>query len=226
MSVTVALRALPRVLERHQERVQTALVLGLQSAARFGEGHLRKVTPKDRGMAQASWSYRKGPKNARPPTPVAWIENSSPYIGILEKGARPHPVSLEGQRAIYEWVERHFRLAGGIVLSGRDMGAGIKSDRLTNTKSRAHKVARMDYLDKLSKLGSMLEDKLVRNFPDMGKRMVPAALNIAAAIIQKIRTQGQKPGYFVRDSLPFLGEVAQREVERLFAEISRREGGK
>jgi hypothetical protein len=157
---------------------------------------------------------------------VAITFNDAPHIGVLECGARPHPVSLEGQRAIYEWVERHFRLAGGIVLSGRDMTKGIKSDSLTNTKSRAHKVARgaggAEFLDKLSKLGSMLEDNLSRNFPEMSRRMVPAALNIAAAIIQKIRKKGQKPHYFVRELLPLMTEITQVEVERLLKEEANR----
>lgn len=34
------------------------------------------------------------------------LYNDSPHAGIIELGARPHPVSLEGQEAIRGWVRR------------------------------------------------------------------------------------------------------------------------
>lgn len=219
---TVALKNLPDAYQKHATRVHEAIMRAQRSACHAGKVIVKRNTPKDRGLAQNSWQANMGPKNARPPTPVAWLSNSAPYIGILEKGARPHRVSLEGQRAIYEWVERHFRIAGGVVLSARDMGQGIKSDSLTNTKSRAHKVQRMDYLDKLSRLGAMLEDNLVRNFPDMGRKLVPAALNIAAAIIQRIRKKGAKPKFFVRALLPILLHILREETHRHLADVSKR----
>lgn len=219
---TVALKNLPDAYQKHATRVHAAIIMAQRSACHAGKVIVKRATPKDRGLAQNSWQANMGPKNPRPPTPAAWLSNSAPYIGILEKGARPHRVSLDGQRAIYEWVERHFRLAGGITLSARDMGQGIKSDSLTNTKSRAHKVARMDYLDKLTRLGAMLEDNLIRNFPDMGRRLVPAALNIAAAIIQKIRKKGAKPHYFVRMSLPILLHILRDETKRHLADVAKR----
>lgn len=210
----ISLKRLPGVLAKEFEQTRIHIAKGLRDGCRIGKTVLKRKTKKDRGMAQMGWQNHNGPINARGDMPAAWLENSTPYIGILENGARPHPVSVQGQRAIYEWVERHFRLAGGIVLSGRSMGAGIRSDSLTNTKSRAHKVARQDYLDKLTRLGAMLEDTLVRNFPEMGRRMVPAALNIAAAIIHKIRTKGQAPTFFVKGAQQELALIAQEQVEK------------
>lgn len=218
------LKQLPEIYERHNTRVREAVMRAQRSACHAGKVIVKRATPKDRGLAQNSWQANMGPKNARPPTPAAWLSNSAPHIGILEKGARPHKVSLQGQRAIYEWVERHFRLvgAGGGVMSGREVPEGVASNSLTATGSRRHKVARQNYLDKLTRLGAMLEDNLIRNFPDMGRRMVPAALNIAAAIIQKIRTKGAKPHYFVRGSLPELLNILQDETKRHLTDLSKR----
>ena len=221
---TVPIKKLPDAYQRHAERGRAAVIRAQRSACHAGKVIVKRATPKDRGLAQNSWQANMGPKNARPPTPAAWLSNSAPYIGILEKGARPHKVSLDGQRSIYEWVERHFRLVGhgGGVMSAGEIPEGVSSNSLTATKSRRHKVARQGYLDKLTRLGAMLENNLVRNFPDMGRKLVPAALNIAAAIIQKIRTKGAKPRFFVRMSLPILLQILQDETKRHIADIAKR----
>jgi len=219
---TVPLKKLPDAYQKHAARVHDACMRAQRSACHAGKVIVKRATPKDRGLAQNSWQANMGPKNARPPTPAAWLSNSAPYIGILEKGARPHKVSLDGQRSIYEWVERHFRVSSGFVFSADSFAEGVKTTSLKNTKSREHKNLRKNYLDKLTRLGAMLEDNLIRNFPDMGRRLVPAALNIAAAIIQKIRTKGAKPRFFVRMSLPILLQILQDETKRHIADVTKR----
>ncbi len=38
------------------------------------------------------------------------VENDAPHAGVIEDGARPHPVSMEGQQAIKEWAMRKLGL--------------------------------------------------------------------------------------------------------------------
>lgn len=222
MAIEVDIKRLPAVLRGREREVLRACTLGVRSAARYAVGFLLRKTPKDRGGAQHGWTlYAVAARHAKAGK-LAEVYNHNPIIGILELGARPHPVSLEGQRAIYEWVERHFRLVGhmGGVMSGSQIPAGVSSNRLTAVGSRRHKMARQNYLDKLTRLGYLLEDNLVRNFPEMGRRLVPDALNIAARIIEKIRKRGQKPLYIVRSSLEHLRDVTHAEVERKLRELA------
>lgn len=189
---TVALRNLAKTLQRHDARSRLAVNRGLRSAAHFGRAHLVSVTPKDRGMAKAAWKVHNGPINARSATPAAWVENSAPYIGILENGARPHAVSAEGQEAIFQWVLRNFRLVGS-----RMMGyAAVHGNDLH-------------------------EDQKRRTFGgvDGGETL---ARRITFLICRKIRKYGTKPGFFIRDSMELLTRVAQREVERCLREDAQR----
>jgi hypothetical protein len=38
---------------------------------------------------------------------AATLENNAPHAGIIEHGARPHPVSAEGFLNIFDWAWRH-----------------------------------------------------------------------------------------------------------------------
>lgn len=83
-------RTMPKVVQR-----------ALVTAAQRGVRHLKTVTPVDRGMAKAGWKVVNMATFNR-----VQIQNPAPYIGILERGARPHPVSDVGILAIEEWVKR------------------------------------------------------------------------------------------------------------------------
>jgi hypothetical protein len=185
---TVALKDLAKTLERHDVRTKASVNRGLRSAARFGRTHLVSVTPKDRGMAKAAWKEYDGPIDARGATPAAWVENSSPYIGILENGARPHAVSKEGQEAIYQWVLRNLRMIG----SASEGYAAVHGNDLHEGQHRRT-------------FGSV----------DGGEKL---ARQITFLICRKIRKYGSKPHFFVRDSMELLTRVAQREVERCLRE--------
>lgn len=52
------------------------------------------------GMKAKRWGSQRG---------VVQVQNRTPYAGIIELGARPHPVSLDGQRYIREWVRRNIK---------------------------------------------------------------------------------------------------------------------
>ena len=211
MSPVISMHAVGATLKRDQELRQAATLRGLRSGARRGLPILVRATPKDQGLAQISWkTVMHGSVGL-----VATNENSAPHIGILENGARPHKVSWEGIFAIYQWVERHFRLTavGGVV-------AGAAGTRFSARKSRAFKLAGQG---NLSQHGAYVMKAIMALHPEYIGRMVPAALNITGAIIWKIATKGQAPKFFVRGCLLELNHAVRAEVERCISEI--RPGG-
>lgn len=87
---------------------------------------LVRKTPKDLGQAKAGWRVSpliKGTSRSR-----VDVYNDAPHISILEFGARPHGVSLEGRVAIYEWVVR--------VIDPQASGPIRPYDRKTKTGGR------------------------------------------------------------------------------------------
>lgn len=97
---------LPEELAKRERAIKEGILRGIRNGVRRGRAMLVLRTPKDMGLAKASWydSSVGGPSTGT----VAEIWNSAPYAGILEEGARPHGVSAEGRLAIYEWARRHF----------------------------------------------------------------------------------------------------------------------
>jgi hypothetical protein len=85
-------KASPQVLER-----------GLKRAARRGQAHMPGKTPTDQGQLRNSWRVIEGAAGVR-------LENDAPHAGIVEAGARPHPVSREGIEALTGWAMRKFGL--------------------------------------------------------------------------------------------------------------------
>lgn len=93
-------------IRRDGKRAPKLIKKAMRMSARRGKAILVDRTPVDRGPLKAAWKVRTLDEGGR----FTGVENvnSSPYAGIVELGARPHPVSKEGQVAIYEWVRRHF----------------------------------------------------------------------------------------------------------------------
>jgi nucleoid-associated protein YgaU len=122
-------------------------------AARRGQALMPKKGPTDQGQLRNSWRVREVPDVA--------LVNDAPHAGIVEAGARPHPVSREGIDALTGWAMRQ-------------LGVSEKEAR-----------------------------------------------GIAFAIAARMKTEGQEPTYFIRDSLAelrdFLRPEVVRQLERLFA---------
>lgn len=217
MSTAITMRAIGDELQRHEKAQRAALLRGIRSGARRGRAILVSKTPKDRGQAKAAWStFLHGDSGL-----VASNENSAPHIGILECGARPHKVSWEGIFAIYQWIERHFRLtSGGAMVAG-----GGNKGRLTATGSRAFKRSQNAAIgysmggESLSRHGAYVQKAILATAPDYAGRLVPAACNITGAIVWKLMTQGQAPKWFVRGALDDLNRAVRQEVERCMSEI-------
>lgn len=110
------------------------------------------------------------------------VVNDAPHAGIVELGARPHPVSKEGVEAIARWVRRKLRITP-------TPPAGI-TPNVNNVSTRPRRPT------------------------------VDEALQIAQAIAQKIRREGQAPRYVMRDSLPRAVAFYKQELEALLSGVA------
>ena len=158
MGIRIQPKDLGRELRGRFKGIERDLVHAMNTSAMRGQAILASRTPRDTGRAAAGWRVRKG---------RVWgnqfgrgfvapqIENPAPHIGVLEAGARPHPVSKEGIDALASWARR----------------------RLGASKEEARKIAN--------------------------------------AIAWKIRRKGQKPTYFVRDSLDDIVDAFSDELNRV-----------
>lgn len=126
MGIPVDLHKLPEILKRTREEMRGAVLLGARNGARGGRALLVRKTPKDMGLLKASWRDTASRPGSATRAVVAEIHNDAPYAGIVEMGARPHPVSEAGQLAIFEWVKRHF-----YYFAGRDRHAFLKRRKFT-----------------------------------------------------------------------------------------------
>lgn len=55
----------------------------------------------DTGQHRGSWKIEDTQRSVN-------VVNDAPYAGIIERGARPHPVSKEGVLTIAKWVQHKF----------------------------------------------------------------------------------------------------------------------
>lgn len=186
--IEVELKDLPAALDSCERNVRRAIARGALAGAHRGRALIVKRTPVDMGPLKAEWRVKPGAVDFESGMGevLATLVNDSKYIGPVENGARPHPVSPEGWAAIYEWVRRHYRgsKSEGYKLGGkgrmRRQGAGADPNRPFH--------------------GSDPEIEAITN-----------------AIVWKIRTQGQKATYFVRNSLEDLKAVMIDELNRALA---------
>ena len=181
MAIVITFADLRRTLERHiYSLTREAPLLGATIGARKARALLVKRSPTDLGQLRASWRVRPGRLQGNA-IQMPSIENDAPHAGIVELGARPHGVNLEGRIALYEWVRRHFRFTVG------------KSKRMQRVT------------------GETFED--------------PVLNEIMWGIVAKLKREGQKPTYFVRDSLKESGDLIFASVKR-HMNRAHRKGGK
>lgn len=141
-------------------------------------------------MFKAAWKdnaeQSKGPARAGM---VASVTNDAPYAGVIERGARPHGVSEEGQRAIYEWVRRHFRFTT-TVKRGANAGKQSKPKSVT---------------------GEAFED--------------PFLSEVTFGIVMKLKREGQKGRFIVRNERPALTDAAAKDLIAEISKVSRQKPG-
>lgn len=73
---------------------------GAYWGALAGQRILALRTPRYTGTSAARWRAHRGTTKRE----LAEIHNDAPHIGIVEEGARPHPVSKDGVEALTRWA--------------------------------------------------------------------------------------------------------------------------
>jgi hypothetical protein len=178
------------VLRAHAKSFPMAVKAGAGLAAQRGRTHLVRTSPVDTGMYKNSWvvlDLAMGMESR------VTLENNAPHAGIIELGARPHPVGRAGIEALTQWVKRKI-LRGAYSGVRKNASAAPKRGRKLSATAQAYK----------AQANWTLDDE---------------AKKIAFAIAKKIEKEGQKPTYHLRDSIPklrkFLIEEINRQVERV-----------
>lgn len=182
------------VLQSHATKLPKAIQDGLLMAAHRGRALLVQKSPVDQGVYKNSWAVRE--RGADGPT----IDNDAPHAGIIEGGARPHLVSREGIEALTAWVKRHISKPK----KGRRGRGKVSTKQYGPKLPRAYgPTAPRMYGPKLpATYGPRLPN------PDAWAR------SIAFAIAAKLKAEGQKGLFIVRDNLPTLSKYMQQEVAR------------
>lgn len=100
MAINIKLGQLEQTLRRDIKARREAVKNGISSASLRGRALLTSRTPTGAtNLLKVAWQVRKAQSGYL-------IENTAPYAGVIEGGARPHPVSLEGRLAIQHWAMR------------------------------------------------------------------------------------------------------------------------
>lgn len=100
MAIRITPKELPAEL---RARVRGGPVLVRKAtylAAVRGQAYMKSVTKVDRGQLKNAWKAKRVDNGAV-------LENSAPYAGVIELGARPHPVGVYVWSLIREWVRRN-----------------------------------------------------------------------------------------------------------------------
>lgn len=123
--IRVDMDRVSRRIARDHEYTMDQVVVALERAARKGKAHMVKQTPVDQGQLRNSWKVRG-----------TLLMNDAPHAGIIERGARPHPVSREGVEAITRWVQRKLGIdAGGRLRDVR--GRFVKTSKAARRQLKA-----------------------------------------------------------------------------------------
>lgn len=85
-----------KVYRRAMRNQQKAIERGVLRAKTLGLTILVERSPVDQGQLRAAWRITED-----------GIINDAPHAGIVENGARPHPVGPAGILALTDWAMRH-----------------------------------------------------------------------------------------------------------------------
>jgi hypothetical protein len=130
---------LGRALRGEAAKVAGALERGAMRAAHRGKARLIEATDEkgvtDMGQYKSSFKVAKGPGIGQyGHGATATLINEAPIAGIVELGARPHPVSEDGIIAIARWAER--KLGVGAVHGPVHVRVHGPTGRVTTRKPR------------------------------------------------------------------------------------------
>lgn len=103
MSITIEAKDAARFLKKLDAAARAKARVALIRGAERGRAIMVRRTPVDTGATRAAWKVFLSALGNE----VARLSNDAPHVGVLELGARPHPVSDVGILAIERWVARH-----------------------------------------------------------------------------------------------------------------------
>lgn len=115
MIIRTTPRGVAKAIKAHSKRTKMAIVDGATAGAHRARAIIVSETPVDQGELKASWKVRNPLLRSTGigrTFELAVVQSDATHAGIIEAGARPHPVSREGLENIYQWVRRNFRIQG------------------------------------------------------------------------------------------------------------------
>jgi len=116
VSVTIESKDAAAFLRKLDIATRKRVRVAMQIGAERGRSIMVRRTPVDTGETKAAWKVFTTAVS----TEAARLVNDAPHVGIIETGARPHPVSDVGILAIERWVARH----SDIWQAAQDGGGG------------------------------------------------------------------------------------------------------
>jgi hypothetical protein len=153
-------------LRMHGAAVDTCMKLGAHRGAMRGWPHLvteiNNRDKVDRGQFKNSWSVNTLPDGS------TVLRNSAPHAGIIEGGARPHPVNAEGIAALTAWARRKL----GVTLEEAEGIAAAIAWKLRRHGQKPTWIVRRN-IPALSKMAAAEIIRLLRqlsNSPPRGRR--------------------------------------------------------
>lgn len=177
MGIRIDSADLTRELAARAKGTRALIDKGGRAGLLRGQALLVRKSPSYMGQLRASWKVRGTARTGYQ------LVGDAPHAGIVELGARPHPVSRAGREAIKAWVMK--------VILG--MTPRRRSGPLTPTQASG----------------------------DLGA-IDARAEAITWGIVAKLKKEGQKGTFIVRDSLDNIRGFIQTEVETLI----KRDAGK
>jgi len=98
--VQMTVGQLQEQLKKDGKDLPEVALRALRGGARHGEQFLASESPVDLGAYKAAWRTEDVADGAH-------LNNTAPYAGVIEDGARPHEVSKGTIAAVAAWAERH-----------------------------------------------------------------------------------------------------------------------
>lgn len=192
--IQVSPKAIGDVLRRNHDRALQATVRGIVRAAQRGKAFLIAETDRkgitDTGQYKNSFVVLRGGSGERFAIgTTATLENQHPMAGVIELGARPHPVSREGIDALTAWVQRKLAVSGPRQVKSGPIKKGaryretapLRGDEEARSIAFAiaakikkeGQVGRFVFRDAIPMLSTFLGEEIDRSIRDHARRGAP-----------------------------------------------------
>jgi hypothetical protein len=152
---------LAKELQARAKGARRVVQLAAKKAAMAGRTHLiRQIDEEDKvyqGQFKNAWSIRKTSRGYD-------LVNSAPHAGIVERGARPHSVSMEGRADIERWCQ--------LRLGATEEEAKSITQSIIEKLGRVGQKGTFIVERSLGKLGAIWQDQIQRDLTTFANRSV------------------------------------------------------